>query len=625
MLIAEAGLGEAEAPVRERHGAGDASPNVTRRPLSRSPLPARDCSAATVTGILAVRFSPGGEIRLRALRLAAAVLVVYAAPTGGAVPGPPSADVHGVDDYPRRIGIDVERYRFALTLADDTDAIEGEATVTVRFTGNGVTELPLDLTGPTAEGAGMTVRSVRAVDGRPLAFVHERDLLTIALAEPGRVGTNLSVVVSYGGVPPAGLRIGPNKHGERTFFSDNWPNRARGWLPTIDHPYDKAASEFVVTAPAHYQVVSNGLLVEETDGADGTRRTHWRQSVPIATWLYVLGVARFAVQHVDDFEGRPIQTWVYHQDRDAGFHDFAVPTKGAMAFYADYVGPYAYEKLANVTSPATGGGMEAATAIMYHESAVTGERPVRWRNVIIHEVAHQWFGNAVTESDWDDVWLSEGFATYFTLLYIEHAYGRDEMVAGLRSSAERVFAHYAEEPEYRVVHDDLSDMRRVTSAATYQKGSWVLHMLRSRIGDEAFRDGIRTYYRRHFNGNASTADFRRAMEEASGVDLSAFFEQWLHRGGNPRFEGWWDYDPTARAVRIELNQVQTAGPTYALTLEAGIHLDGEALPSHVEPLEVGQRFHRFVVPVEREPTSVTLDPGTKLLFQADFARREERP
>ena len=561
---------------------------------------------------------------MRALWLVAAVLTTHVPPSGGAVPGPTSVDASRRDDYPRRVGIDVERYRFDLTLRDGTDAIEGRATVTIRFTGNGVTEVPLDLTGAAADGTGMTVRSVHA-GGAPLTFTHEHDLLTITLAEPGRVGTSQAVTVEYGGVPSAGLRIGPNKHGERTFFSDNWPNRARSWLPTIDHPYDKAMCDFVVTAPAHYQVVSNGVLVEETDDAGGTRRTHWSQSVPIATWLYVLGVARFAVQHVDEFEGRPIQTWVYYQDRDAGFHDFAAPTKRVLAFYSDYVGPYAYEKLANVTSPATGGGMEAATAIMYHESSVTGERTVRWRNVIIHEVAHQWFGNAVTESDWDDVWLSEGFATYFTLLFIEHAYGRDEMVAGLRSSAERVFAQYAEDPEYRIVHDDLSDMERVTSSATYQKGSWVLHMLRHRLGDEAFREGIRTYYGRHFNGNASTEDFRRAMEAASGADLSAFFEQWLYRGGNPRLEGWWDYDPTARAVRIELNQAQTAGPTYDLPLEIGIHFGGETLPAVVESLDVTQRFHRFVIPVEREPTSVTLDPNTKLLFQTVFGPRGEQP
>ncbi|MDH3297802.1 MAG: M1 family metallopeptidase [Gemmatimonadota bacterium] len=527
------------------------------------------------------------------------------------------------DDYPRRPGVDVENYRFELTLTDTADAISGRSVVSVRFTNDGATELLLDLINLNGDGRGMTVHSVTAA-GAQLRYEHDSDLLTIVLPEPGRTGARLDVAIAYSGIPASGLRIGPNKYGDRTFFSDNWPDRARHWLPTIDHPYDKAANEFVVTAPSHYQVVSNGVRIEETDSGDGTRMTHWRQSVPIATWLYVLGVARFAVQYVGDFEGRPIQTWVYSQDRNAGFHDFSVPTKQVMEFYADRVGPFAYEKLANITSPATGGGMEAATAIMYGEDLVTGDRSVRLRNVVIHEIAHQWFGNAVTESDWDDVWLSEGFATYFTLLFIEHAYGRDEFVAGLKSSAERVFRQYTDDPDYRIVHDNLRDMRRVTSGATYQKGSWVLHMLRSRMGDEAFWTGIRSYYSRYMNANASTTDFRRAMEEASGLDLGVFFEQWLYSGGNPRLEGWWDYDPTAAAVRIELRQTQSIGPVYELPLEVGLHFAGDVLPSVVESVVLDQRLHQFVLPVEDVPEQVTLDPGTKVLFEADFGRRRQR-
>jgi aminopeptidase N len=524
------------------------------------------------------------------------------------------------DTYPRRTGIDVENYRFEITLSDDTDEIEGRATVSVRFRANGVVVLPLDLSNVNDSGRGMRVSAVTTSDVA-LDYTHENDLLTIRLAEPGRAGHRIDVTVEYRGAPAAGLRIGPNKYGDRTFFSDNWPNRARSWLPTIDHPYEKATSEFVVTAPSHYQVVSNGLLVEESDLEDGARLTHWKQSVPISPWLYTLGVARFAVQNVDDFKGRPIQTWVSPQDRDAGFYDFAVPTKQVMEFFDEYVGPFAYEKLANVTSPATGGGMEAATAIMYGENSVTGDRSVRWRNVIIHEVAHQWFGNAVTEADWDHVWLSEGFATYFTLLFREHAYGRDDFVDGLRSAAERVFAQYDQDPDYRIVHDNLDDMSRVTSGATYQKGAWVLHMLRKRLGDGAFWAGIQAYYATHLNRNATTDDFRRSMEQAAGEDLEPFFRQWLYQGGNPRLAGWWRYDPTARAVSIEINQTQTNVGPFDLPLEVGIYIGAGERPTAIHTVHVTDRFHRFVIPLPSEPDDVRLDPDTWVLFRADFERR----
>ncbi len=196
-----------------------------------------------------------------------------------------------------------------------------------------------------------------------------------------------------------------------------------------------------------------------------------------------------------DYQGKALQTWVYYQERDAGFYDFAVPTKQVLEFYGDMVGPYSYEKLANIQSNSVGGGMEAASSIFFGENSVTGERTTRWRNVVIHEIAHQWFGNAVTESDWDDVWLSEGFATYFTLLFREHQYGRDDFVEGLKQSRDRVRSFYEDNPDYRIVHDNLDDMSRVTSSQTYQKGGWTLHMLRGVIGDEAFWRGIQDYYR----------------------------------------------------------------------------------------------------------------------------------
>lgn len=539
-------------------------------------------------------------------------VAVLALTWGGAAPTP--------DTYPKNHDIDALNYTFSLTLSDATDEIVGEAVVDVRFLRPGITALRLDLTNVGREGRGMTVASVNLA-GEPLAYTHQDDVLLIALPGPSAGGQRSRVTVRYGGTPATGLIIGDNKHGDRTFFSDNWPNKARNWLPTIDHPYDKATSEFIVTAPAHYQVISNGLLREETDLADGLRRTHWKQSVPIATWLYAVGVARFAVETVDTYNGVDIQTWVYPQDRDAGFYDFAVPTRSAMEFYADYVGPYAYEKLANVQSNSVGGGMEAATAIFYGDQSVTGERTTRWRNVIIHEVAHHWFGNAVTESDWDDVWLSEGFATYFTLLFIEHQYGRDEFVAGLKRSRDLIRPFMDQNPHYRIVHDNLDDMSQVvTSAGTYQKGAWVLHMLRGVVGDEAFWAGIQDYYRAFRDRNATTNDFQRAMEEASGMDLSVFFRQWLYGGGALKVEGGWRYDASTGAVVIDLQQTQAGDYRFVMPVQVGIEFEDDT-GMRVEDLQLVEDQTTFTVAVGREPRSVVLDPGTWVLMDAEFGRR----
>jgi len=523
-----------------------------------------------------------------------------------------------VDDYPKNPNVDVLHYAFRLTLGDVSDELRGEATISVRLLAAGITTLRFDLINLSTarHDRGMEVASV-SVDGAPANFTHRDDVLLVTLAQPSSPNDRIAVTIQYAGTPETGLIIGSNKHGDRTFFSDNWPNKARHWLPTVDHPYDKATSELIVTAPSHYRVISNGLLIEETDRPDGTRLTHWKQSVPIATWLFALGVARFAVQQVDDYQGKAIQTWVYRQDRDAGFYDFAVPTKAVLEFYGDRVGPFAYEKLANVQSNSVSGGMEAATAIFYGDRSVTGTRSVRWRNVIIHEVAHQWFGNAVTEYDWDDVWLSEGFATYFTLLFIEHAYGRDEFLDGLRNSRDRVFAFYRDNPDYRIVHDNLTDMSQVTSSQTYQKGAWTLHMLRGIIGDEAFWAGIKTYYSRYLNANASTRDFRRAMEESSGMDLEWFFRQWLYQGGALVLEGDWSYDATRRVLQVNLDQVQDDGFTFRMPIQLGIY-DSDGSPTRIEQVDIDNLKHSFEIPLDVAPTRVELDPYVRVLMEARF-------
>ncbi len=523
------------------------------------------------------------------------------------------------DTYPRQAGIDIENYRFELELSDKTNEIVGSTVVTVRFLDDGVDEIALDLVGRVELGQGMEVLAVGWRDGGSPEFSHRDDRLVVA-APPGvKVGETALLRIDYRGAPATGLQIGETKHGDRSFFSDNWPIKARHWLPTIDHPYDKATTEMVVTAPAHYQVISNGLLIEETDLPDGRRLSHWKHSVPIPVWLNTLGVARFAVQHLGEVDDIPVQTWVFAQDRDAGFHDFAVPTPHALEYFIDHIGPYSYEKLANVQSASVGGGMESATAIFYGADSVTGERDERWRNVIIHEVAHQWWGNSVTEADWDDVWLSEGFATYFTMLFVEHAYGRDEMVKLLERSRDYIFEFAVENPDYTIVHDNLDDMSKVLTGNIYQKGAWTLHMLRELIGGEAFWAGIRDYYARYRDGSATTEDFRREMEEASGRPLAGFFDQWLRRGGAIELEVRWGWDPQRGRITLDVAQAQPSGLVYRTPLE--VEIVGADGTSRVEIVELSELAQSFELEQPDEPMSLELDPRLKVLARLSLERQ----
>ena len=519
------------------------------------------------------------------------------------------------DPYPKNPNIDILNYKFEIHLNDTSDIIYGSADIALNIK-DSEDRVRLDLISRGKDGKGMEVKKV-TFNGSEVSYSHDNDVLLIETGAFEYTSRDVINVV-YSGMPITGLIIGPNMHGDRTFFSDNWPNKARNWLPLVDHPYDKSTAEFVVIAPNHYQVISNGLLVEETNLNKELKKTHWKQSVPISCWLYALGVAEFAVDYVDYFEGKSIQTWVYKQDRDNGFYDFKIPTKHTMEFFSDYIGPFAYEKLANVQSNSVKGGMESATAIFYSDVSVTGDRSVRWRNVVIHEVAHQWFGNCVTEYDWDDVWLSEGFATYFTLMFREHAYGRDDFVNGLNDAKRLVYNHYKTDKESSIVHNNLKDMKDVlTYSLQYQKGAWVLHMLRNYIGEDNFRKGIRNYYKKYYNSTTTTNQFKTEMEVVSGMNLDTFFDQWLYKGGNMVLDGNWKFDEKKGRIEVNLNQVQNDGYLFEMPVELGISYNDKNLEK-IQTVKLEKEKGRFYIASDSKPISIKIDPNTKLLAIWDF-------
>ena len=520
------------------------------------------------------------------------------------------------DNYPRNYSLDILHYKFELTLSDGTDEIIGKTSIVVLFNTDNSKQLRFDLINRSSElkDKGMGVESV-FFENSPVSYKHEKNALYINLPRSFAKNTTATFVINYRGIPADGLRIGNTKHGERSFFNENWPNRTRHWLPTVDHPYDKATNEFVITAPSHYQVISNGLLVEESILNANQKLTHWKQSVPISSWLYVLGVARFAIQYVDEFMGKQIQTWVYPQDREKGFFDFASPTKEVLGFYSNYVGPFAYEKLANIQSPSVGGGMETASAIFYGENLVNGKQDTRLRNVVIHEIAHQWFGNAVTESTWDDAWLSEGFATYFTMLFQEYAYGTNVYVDELKKARNRIFNFYSKDSTYKIIDNRTAEEGPVTNDMTYQKGAWVLHMLREKMGHEAFREGIRSYYQAFYNKNATTDDFFEHMQKFTKATLNGFRNQWLHRPEVLNLQVSWHYDSASSQLEITIDQKQSTKFYFEAPIEIEII---ETSSKKIVSLDISSKTSTFKIKADKKPVALLADPRTTLLAKAEI-------
>jgi aminopeptidase N len=508
---------------------------------------------------------------------------------------------------------DVLKYTFNLSVNDTNNQIEGRTQIDLQITAAEVPQIILDLVSPKGK-TGMTVAAVTSADQK-LAFTHKADHLIITLPQPAQAGQNLSLTVAYRGVPEDGLIISKNKHGERTFFGDNWPQRARHWLAVVDHPSDKAQCEFVITAPSHYQVIANGTLREETDLGDGRRLTRYTTDAPLATKVMTVGIARFAVSHLADFEPFPLQTWVFPQDRKAGFHDFARAAP-ILEFFIEKIGPYPYQKLANVQSKTRFGGLENASAIFYNQDTLNGERDNE--RLIAHEIAHQWFGDAVTETDWPHFWLSEGFATYFAALYLEHRHGIDRLNQQMAKHRDRIFEHYHKNPGETVIPARVDDPMNLLNAYCYDKGAWVLHMLRGIMGDEAYWQAIREFYSTHRNGNAQTADFVDIAEDHAKKRLSWFFSQWLQRPGHPNYQGTWFNDEEAGAVEVRIHQENVASHLFIMPVELQIEtLDGQV---RTEIMWLDQAENTFLYPVDTPATNVTLDPRQIVLKTAEFTQ-----
>ena len=558
-----------------------------------------------------------GHVAVRLLLLGAAVVCAQGAFLGLAAP----VRAQAID-----ASIDVLDYRFELVLSDTSDEIEGRAVIGFRLL-QAVSEVEFDLDdvdgsshlehGDAAlESGGMEVSSVAYVgppgSGRefvPTAlFDHGDDRLRVSLGDDARVGEKRHLEVRYRGVPADGLTIGVNRHGDRTFFADNWPNRAHHWLPVVDHPSDKALVSFAVTAPAHYQVVATGAFVTAVDLGGGWRRTEWRSRAPVATKVMAIGVARFARRREATVNGVPVETWVYPQDREAGRRAFA-PAARVVGTFERRLGEYPYAKLANVQTTTRWGGLENAGNVFYAEDAVISENGIE--TLIAHEVAHQWFGDAVTESDWPHVWLSEGFATYLTACYLDWTYGRERFLGQMDAARERVFRYLEQAPDSVIVPEAVPDPRRLLSPNVYQKAAWVLHMLRGEIGDGTFWRGMRTYYQRFRDRNASTADFAAVMEEVSGQRLDWFFDQWLRRPGVPELEIEWSYDAAASAVGLQVRQHGATIYRLPLDVEA-VLADGRTVRGRVDV--EGERTTATVA-VPEHPARLRIDPDGWLLMR----------
>ena len=517
--------------------------------------------------------------------------------------------------HPYRPGIDVIDYAFVITLPDTGSHIRADAMLTFRRTAR-VDTLVLDL---------RELRVTRVmVDDRVRRF--RRTDSTIHIPLPRGDTGSFRAHVAYDGRVSDGLIVRRDSAGRWTYFGDNWPNRARHWLPTVDHPSDKATVTWSVNAPVSRTVVANGMRFQRSVTGSGARAratTRWREAMAIPTYLMVIAAAPL-VQH--DLGQTacglaalarcvPQQVYTAPEQRRTMPGNFAKAGEMVHTF-ASWVAPFPYEKLAHLQSSTRFGGMENASAIFYSDGAF--RRGNVGEGLIAHETAHQWFGNSATAREWPHLWLSEGFATYWAALWTRHAHGDSAFrasMAGIRDAVLRDTEAVTTRP---VIDTAETELLRLLNANSYQKGGFVLHMLREDLGDSAFFRGVRDYYTRHKHATALTSDLQDALERSSGRDLDLFFDQWLRRPGYPELDLAWSMDSTSTTLAVMVVQGERFG-AFQFNLRLGL-ADSTGAVRRVEMAIPAQDTTRVQLPLSGPITGIVIDPEVQLLARITVRR-----
>ncbi|MFI5797237.1 M1 family metallopeptidase [Streptomyces sp. NPDC051677] len=454
--------------------------------------------------------------RLVAVATAAASFFAIAA---SSAPTPGAAGI-GDSYFPQlgNGGFDARHYDLALAYNPDTDRLDGRTTITARA-GQNLSSFDLDL-------QKLEVTRVE-VDGRRAQFTRDGDEIRITPRAAIRKGRTFEVAVTYGGVPePLGGPIvfgsdyGWMKTADGVFVACE-PNAASTWFPSSDHPADKAAYDIRIKAPKGLTAVSNGRLVSTYDKG-GSTYTHWRETKPMASYLATATIGKFDVKTGTTPGGTPIYVAIDPVLANSNNVDVYGVTAAATDYWSQVFGPYPFEETGAIVDdmPQAGFSLEVQSKPVY--SAVRNE------STIVHELAHQWFGDSVSVAHWKDIWLNEGFATYAQWLWAEHQ--------GTRSAHDSFLAGYNARPADNAFWQiTVGDPQRDTmfASAVYQRGAMTLQVLRERIGDAAFFKLLPAWTKLHRYGNAATADFVRLAERISGQQLDDLFQTWLFTTGKP--------------------------------------------------------------------------------------------
>ena len=451
----------------------------------------------------------------------------------------------------------------------------------------------------------LTVDSVYDQSGS-LVFEHLDDRVTVHLDKEHVQGESFYFTVVYRGKPASsGGFLGfsfSSRNGLPLITTLSEPMGARSWWPCNDIPRDKVDSvDIIVTVDTSLVVSSNGLVVSDVDNGNGTHTTHWKSRYPIAPYLISLAVHPYAVWHdwykYSPVDSMPLDFYVYPDESLNSRQYFKYVVAHMLTVLAGPFGLYPFiEEKYGCTHFNWGGAMEHQTNTSTTSSAFGYSQPV-----VVHELAHQWWGDMVTCSDWHHIWMNEGFATYAEALYFE------------ADSGINYYHAYMNSFDYpgggSVYIQDTTNIWNIFGAIVYDKGGWVLHMLRHVVGDSLFFVSLENYRDQYTWSYASTEDFQRVVENTAGIDLGWFFQEWIYGTGRPYYVYSHLSEPDSAGgwnTYLHISQVHGALPEV-YTMPIDIRITSEA-GDETKVVLNNRRVQNFVLHTDTEPFVVTLDP-----------------
>ncbi len=486
--------------------------------------------------------------------------------------------------------------------------VEGTATLSFDRLQKDATKLVLD-------GVGLDVRSAK-LDGAPLEFVNDGEKITFVI--PAALD-KFSVSLTYKASPKRGMYfLEPDEKvpkRPRQVWTQCQEEDAKYFLPCVDTPRIKFRTEFEITVPKGFSVLSNGVLEKQEQPANGEWTYTWKMNDPLPTYLLSIVAGEFDV--IEEAKAIvPVTYYVPKNKAEEGKRTFR-NTPAMLAFFSEKTGfKFPWNKYAQVVvSDFIFGGMENTTATTMYEHILLdkkAELDITSDDLIAHELAHHWFGDLVTCRDWSEGWLNEGFATFFEHVWREHLLGRDEYEVGIRADLDAYISEASGRYRRPIVCRTYDAPLDLFDRHLYEKGGLVLHLLRMDLGDTFFWKGVSIYLERHAHSSVETRDLQRAMEEVSGRELGAFFDQWVHSPGHPEVDVKVDYADGLVKVSVEQTQsdADQVPSVFRFPLEIEITVDGQTT---VERWNVTKRNEQFFLPQKKRPESIVVDPSMRIL------------